>query len=291
MIFPSLTSRARSLALSLSRSLSLSLALSTHTHTPGGGASLGPEGPAVDVGLSVARGTAAAFFPKSRARVAEPLLAAGAGAGVAAGFGAPLSGAFFAVETVLLRRWSGGRPGPSDATTGLAVSAVLLAAVLAALASSSGLGGLIGLGPPRVAVPPYALPSAAELPLALGLGALCGGVARGARRAERAAAAAALAAEEEGGFPAPLLPAAAGLLTGALALLYPEVLYQGFGNVNAVLAAGDDGGYGPSLLFQIAAAKVAATALCRGAEFFLCWVFLCPSLLSRRGKVFRRRDF
>ena len=220
-------------------------------------------------------------------------MAAGAGAGVAAGFGAPLSGAFFAVETVLLRKWSGEKPNPTTTNTGLAVSAVLLAAVLAALASSSGLGlSVIGLGPPRVAVPPYVLPSAAELPLALVLGALCGGVARGARRAEKAAAAAAaFATAEEVGFPAPLLPAVAGFLTGALALLYPEVLYQGFGNVNAILAAGvgssggggeasvaaaaaaaRDGlfaggpadGYGPSLLFQIAAAKVAATALCRG---------------------------
>jgi hypothetical protein len=276
---------------------------------PGGGASLGPEGPAVDVGLSVARGTAAAFFLKDKARAAEPLLAAGAGAGVAAGFGAPLSGAFFAVETVLLRRWSAGdRPSFSSSSsssstnstnnTGLAVSAVLLAAVLAALASSSGLG--IGLGPPRVAVPPYVLPSAAELPLALVLGALCGGVARGARKAEKAAAAAAAFATEEQDFPAVLLPAVAGLLTGILALAYPEVLYQGFGNVNAILSAGvgssssggggttaaamteasaaaaaaaaRDGlfagpdGYGPALLFQIAAAKVAATALCRGKE-------------------------
>ena len=57
-------------------------------------------------------------------------------AGVAAGFNAPISGVFFAVETVLqaqgsedLRRTSG------DTTPGLTIAMVLLASVLAAIVS------------------------------------------------------------------------------------------------------------------------------------------------------------
>jgi hypothetical protein len=76
--------------------------------------------------------------------------------------------------------------------------------------------------------------------------------------------------------PAPALPLAAGAATGALALLYPEILYQGFGNVNALLAA-DAGEYGPGLLAQLAVAKVAATALCRGGR--LVGGLYAPSIL------------
>jgi H+/Cl- antiporter ClcA len=239
--------------------------------TLGGGASLGPEGPAVDIGRSVARGAAALL----RSRGALPLLAAGAGAGVAAGFGAPISGVFFAIETVLTpgvgRPPSGDDPGSGRAPSpGLSVAAILLASVLAAVVSTAGLGGS-----PAVRVPAYAPFTTAELPLTLALGALAGAVALAWRAAEAGAAAAAGAAERAGA-PAPALPLAAGAATGALALLYPEILYQGFGNVNALLAA-DAGEYGPGLLAQLAVAKVAATALCRGGR--LVGGLYAPSIL------------
>ena len=49
---------------------------------------------------------------------------------------------------------------------------------------------------------------------------------------------------------------------GVVALAYPEVLYQGFGNVNAILEArGSD--YAPLLLLQIVAAKILTTAVCQ----------------------------
>ena len=83
--------------------------------TLGGGASLGPEGPAVDIGRSTARGVTSLLEQAAAgaARARLPLLAAGAGAGVAAGFGAPIAGVFFAVETVL-------RPGVRDGNDGTA---------------------------------------------------------------------------------------------------------------------------------------------------------------------------
>ncbi len=59
-----------------------------------------------------------------------------------------------------------------------------------------------------------------------------------------------------------LWPTLGGLGTGLIALAYPEVLYQGFGNVNAILEArGSD--YAPAMLLQIVAAKVVTTSICQ----------------------------
>lgn len=60
------------------------------------------------------------------------------------------------------------------------------------------------------------------------------------------------------------LPAVGGLVTGLTALAYPEVLYEGFGNVDAVLDVQGQS-YSAWLLTQIVIAKVLATAICRGS--------------------------
>lgn len=57
---------------------------------PPAGASLGPEGPSVDIGKSTAQALSSSL--RSKQRHLTSLLAAGAGAGVAAGFNAPISG-------------------------------------------------------------------------------------------------------------------------------------------------------------------------------------------------------
>ena len=49
-----------------------------------------------------------------------------------------------------------------------------------------------------------------------------------------------------------------------MALAFPEILYQGFGNVNALLELKSDV-YAPLLLLQMLAAKVVVTAICRGS--------------------------
>ena len=88
-------------------------------------------------------------------------------AGVAAGFNAPISGVFFAVETVLQSGKQGPRSGDSQ---GLTVAMVLLACVLSATVSQAGLGAT-----PSIRVPPeYELQSLYELPLVLLCGACCG---------------------------------------------------------------------------------------------------------------------
>ena len=92
-------------------------------------------------------------------------------AGVAAGFNAPISGVFFAVETVLQAQGSDLRRNSADTTPGLTIAMVLLASVLAAIVSQAGLGQA-----PAVRVPDYQLQSILELPLILGFGACCGAV-------------------------------------------------------------------------------------------------------------------
>jgi hypothetical protein len=61
-----------------------------------------------------------------------------------------------------------------------------------------------------------------------------------------------------------IMPALGGLCTGIVALAFPEILYQGFGNVNALLEL-KSADYAPLLLLQMLGAKVVVTAICRGS--------------------------
>ncbi|KAI3429266.1 hypothetical protein D9Q98_005363 [Chlorella vulgaris] len=237
--------------------------------TLGSGASLGPEGPSVDIGKSVAQGLGSSL--RSRQRHLTSLIAAGSGAGVAAGFNAPISGVFFAVETVLQRQklprgGSGSELTPQAAVaaqqeqqrSGLTVAMVLLASVLAAVVSQAGLGSS-----PAFTVPEYRLESLYELPLYLLFGAICGIVSASCSFSTRVATEAFDELREQNKFEAALTPAMGGLTTGMLALGYPEILYQGFDNVNNILSS--NGAYAPGLLIQIVVMKVIATAICRGS--------------------------
>lgn len=95
------------------------------------------------------------------------LILATPAAGLSAGFNAPISGVFFAVETLLLTEKDYDSRG--DSTPGLTIAMVLLASVLAATASQAGLGST-----PSVRVPDYELVTPLELPLILVFGACCG---------------------------------------------------------------------------------------------------------------------
>jgi H+/Cl- antiporter ClcA len=120
----------------------------------GTGASLGPEGPSVEIGANIGMLLGQVLqVSKERHRL---LLGAGAAAGLAAGFNAPIAGVFFALEVVL---------GTTFATS--AVSVVLLAAVVSALIAQIVLGAQ-----PAFTLPVYEVRSPLELPLYLGLGLL-----------------------------------------------------------------------------------------------------------------------
>jgi H+/Cl- antiporter ClcA len=265
--------------------------------TLGMGASLGPEGPSVDIGRSVARGLGSSL--RSRQRHLTSLLAAGSGAGVAAGFNAPIAGVFFAVETVLQKQMlRGGGPGPGgpggaaqpgaaarpdDDSSGLTIAMVLLASVVAAVVSQAGLGSS-----PAFRVPEYRLQSLYELPLYLVFGALCGAVSATFSYSARVTAEAFddLRAASPPATAA-LLPGLGGLTTGVLALGYPEILYKGFDNVNSMLSSTGD--YAPGLLIQIVVTKIIATSICRGSGLqgglYAPSIFLGAALGSAFGQL------
>ena len=134
------------------------------------------------------------------------------------------------------------------------------------------LGGVVG----------KELKNVAELPLYLPLGLACGAVAVAFRASSRVLGAGFKRLENppntfstsssDGAFVGyPRVPRAwhaplGGFVFGVASLLFPEVTYQGFDNVNSMLGA-DGGGlrtpYPPTLLLELVLAKLAATTLCR----------------------------
>ena len=245
--------------------------------TLGAGASLGPEGPSVEIGASIAGSLHEATTSSSaganesrrarrrRARLASRrlgLVAAGSAAGISAGFGAPIAGLFFAFESVLQpasARRAGNAAGDVDdlgGSTGfgaLTTESVILASVLAAVVS----GALLGEQPAFI-VPAFELKNLAELPLYLPLGLLCGATAV-AFRSSSAVIGRGFAALERGGasgvggeesgetanssarfairVPREWHAPLGGAAFGVVATLFPEVTYQGFDNVNSMLGA------------------------------------------------------
>lgn len=73
---------------------------STSAITIGTGGSVGPEGPAVHLGAGIGSGIGQLF--KVNTTRMRTLVGAGAGAGISAAFNAPIAGALFAVEIVLM---------------------------------------------------------------------------------------------------------------------------------------------------------------------------------------------
>jgi len=240
--------------------------------TLGTGNSLGPEGPSVEIGTSMAK-----IFSRDIRKNAVPqspkglaLLACGSGAGVAAGFNAVVGGAFFAVETVLQRATSGTDGKSVGGTTS---EMVLLAAISAQTISRIGLGDS-----PAFHTPTFDIVSLAELPLYLPLGALCGFYALWFNSASKYANDLFTYFEKDVGIPKSVHPPLGGLSTGLIALCFPEVLYNGFSNVDALLQEGITLHYGIPLLVQIIIAKLVATAVCRGSG--LVGGIYAPSLMA-----------
>lgn len=123
-----------------------------------------------------------------------------------------------------------------------------------------------GLGSsPAFAVPDYELQSLAELPLYTMLGALCGVTAVVFVMWSKASGEWFKSLRRNAESPAEdvLLPAIGGITTGVLALVFPEIMYQGFENVNKLLRL--NGEYGVVLLLEIVAVKVFATGISKAS--------------------------
>jgi CIC family chloride channel protein len=179
----------------------------------GSGGSAGREGPVVHLGGAVASSLSRSLaFPRSETSI---LLAAGAGAGIAASFQAPLAGSLFALEIVLadfdVRRFA----------------PVVLACVTAVATSRGLMGGATELRAVR-----WSLTHPSEIAVYLLLGVVAGLCGLIYIRVIHGA-------EEKMGK-LPLRPevraALGGLAVGCLGLLAPRVLGTGIETMNAALA-------------------------------------------------------
>jgi chloride channel protein, CIC family len=165
----------------------------------GGGLALGREGPSVQMGAAIADVFGRTFrrnWPDCRV-----LLAAGAGAGIATAFNAPIAGAVFVLEE-LVRRFE---TRTAIAALGASASAIGVARVL--------LGVL-----PDLQVEPQPYPGLATVPIHFGLGIVAGvlGVAY-----TRAILGALAAADRLHRSPVELRAALTGAVVGALAWFAP----------------------------------------------------------------------
>ncbi|XP_006646251.2 chloride channel protein CLC-e [Oryza brachyantha] len=233
--------------------------------TLGTGNSLGPEGPSVEIGSSIAKGFGNVLELEGGKKLS--LVAAGSAAGIASGFNAAVAGCFFAVESVL---W----PSSSVDSSSLSNSTpmVILSAVIASVVSEIGLGS-----DPAFTVPLYDFRSPTELPLYLLLGIFCGLVSTTLSRCTALSMEIVESLQTTAGLPKAASPAIGGLIVGLLALVYPEVLYWGFENVDILLESRPfTSGLSAAVLVQLIGVKVLATSLCRA--FGLVGGYYAPSL-------------
>ena len=204
----------------------------------GGGGSVGPEGPIAELGAS----TASLFgrrlgLPRRAMRL---LAAAGTAAGIAAAFNAPLAGAFFAMEVVLV-----------DFTVD-AFTFVVLACVSSTVLSHHLLGTTLSLS-----LPTLNLTGDAQLGWVAVLGVLGGLIGVGFSRARYLSADAATAGADRLRLPRWARPAVGGLLVGGILLAVPEM----YGEASAVLGRALDGRYTALALSALVLAKIVATSV------------------------------
>ncbi len=214
----------------------------------GTGASLGPEGPSVEIGANLGMFLGQAL--KASQERQRLLLGAGAAAGIAAGFNAPIAGVFFALELVL---------GTTFATS--AVSVVVLAAVVASLVAQIGLGAK-----PAFALPVYQVRSLLELPLYLILGGLASVVSFAYTQAVDLSREAFQGNVRYlswlGKIPRCLTPVIGGAIVGIVAVKFPQVTGIGYATIEAML---QDVQFSVPLLISILVIKMLMTSISLGS--------------------------
>ncbi|MDZ4242008.1 MAG: chloride channel protein [Candidatus Omnitrophota bacterium] len=204
----------------------------------GSGASVGREGPIVQVGAAIGS-TAAQVLGLNLMRT-KNLIACGAAAGIAAVFNAPIAGVMFASE-VILRDFSVNN-----------LRTIVVAAVSASIISHSFLGEF-----PAFSVPPYRLQSPWEIIVYLILGVL----------SAFAAVAFIWSLHKSEAFwervksPGWCKPALGGLLVGLIGVYFPQVFSSGFSTIEDAL----HGNVPLFLLLMLIFLKIAATAISIGS--------------------------
>jgi H+/Cl- antiporter ClcA len=257
--------------------------------TLGTGCSLGPEGPSVEVGMSMSQLCIQQFpmisaetkkeYEESPARKkmrSRLLLACGAAAGVSAGFNAPIAGVFFALE-IVQGAFRSATAVASDSTKSVGeetiatatsgnISAILISSVLAALTSKGILGDHLVFE-----LKAYTLRTPfIELPLYLMLGALSGLVAFAF---SQAATLSKNVFDGDAG-PAPVRqlfgemlpqqakPVIGGLICGLVGLVFPQILFFGYETLNGLLA---NSSLPTGLLLSLLLVKMFTTAISAGS--------------------------
>ncbi|GJD31651.1 Voltage-gated ClC-type chloride channel ClcB [Methylobacterium adhaesivum] len=239
-----------------------------NTISNGSGASVGLEAGYTQISAALAARLGLSF--ELRRSDQRTLVGCGAAAAIAAAFGAPLTGAFYAFELII----------------GTYSIATLTPVVVAALCGSVVARGLVAQAPLVTlegsdALATAAITAADTLP-AFGLGLVCAGlgvaIMRGVTLVEAGIRASRL--------PAPAAPALGGLCVGALALAAsPQVLSGGHGALH--LHLGDHGlRMGVEALVLLFAAKAAASAISIGSGFRGGLFFASLFLGALAGSIF-----
>lgn len=214
------------------------------TLTIGGGGSVGPEGPIAELGAAVSTLVSRRLgLPVHFLRL---LAGAGTAAGIASAFNAPLAGAFFAMEVVLL-----------DFTLD-AFAFVVLACVSSTVLSHHLLGTTLSLSLPRLD-----LAGDAQLGWVALLGVIGGAAGVAFSRCVSVTADLTARAAGRARLPAWLRPVLGGALVGLMLLVVPET----YGESSAVLDRALDGRYTVATLLGLAAAKAVATSVTLGTGF------------------------
>ena len=212
--------------------------------TIGGGGSVGPEGPIAELGAS----TASIIGRRLRLHRSSirHLAAAGTAAGIASAFNAPLAGAFFALEVILM------------GFSADAFIVIVLACVSSTVLSHHLLGTTLSLS-----LPYLDLSGDAQLGWVALLGAVGGGVGVGFMRLRFVILDALTRAWQRLGIPIWARPGIGGLAVGATLLVLPEMYGESSAALNRALA----GRYALTLLLVLCVAKMLATSLTLGMGF------------------------
>ncbi|GBD88133.1 H(+)/Cl(-) exchange transporter ClcA [bacterium BMS3Abin03] len=207
--------------------------------TIGTGGSVGREGPIIQIGSSI--GSMVGQFFRVPSRRLKTLVGCGAAAGIAAAFNAPIAGALFAVEIILM-----------DFAVAQ-FSPIVISSVMATVISRSFEGDFAAF-----IVPKYQLASPYEIGFYFVLGALSGIVSYLFIKA--------LYFSEDYfdnklNIPGYYKPAIGGLIIGLIALIFPHVMGVGYDSINKAL-------YG-NVIWYVALilvfAKILATSITLGS--------------------------
>ena len=181
--------------------------------TIGTGGSVGREGPIIQIGSSIGS-TVGQFFRVPNKRL-KTLVGCGAAAGIAAAFNAPIAGALFAVEIILM-----------DFAVAQ-FSPIVISSVMATVISRMFEGDFAAF-----LVPKYELASPYEIIFYFILGALSGIVSylfiKALYYSEDVF-------DNKFKFPEYLKPVVGGLLLGIIALAYPQIMGVGYESINIAL--------------------------------------------------------